>query len=153
MNPLIIPKSSLNDSGQLPKSWKNMISGTPGVAHFLNVLDAVSTVGGENSTEQSSNILSNESLEHAWAIPEPFGATSKKVKKSSPKWHRGICAIRVWSTLENKPSKDDKIKRYDFWHLRASKCYQFFKSCGDRWRWKFHRSELKYTINESPNHP
>ena len=42
----------------------NMISGTPGVVHFLNVLDAVSTVGGENFTEQSSNILSNESLEH-----------------------------------------------------------------------------------------
>ena len=32
---------------------RNMISGTPGVAHFLNVLDAVSTVGGEGSTEQN----------------------------------------------------------------------------------------------------
>ena len=58
------------------------MSGTPGVAHFLNVLDAVSTVGGENVTEQSSSVLSNKSLEHAWAIPEPFGETSKKVKKS-----------------------------------------------------------------------
>ena len=50
--------------GNFQKVEKNMISGTPGVAHFLNVLDAVSTVGGENFTEQSSNILSNESLGH-----------------------------------------------------------------------------------------
>ena len=30
--------------------------GTPGVAHFLNFLSAVATVGSENFTQQSSNI-------------------------------------------------------------------------------------------------
>ena len=56
MGPQNIPRSSLNHLGQLPNNRKIAIFGTPGVAHFLNFLSAVATVGAENFTQQSLNI-------------------------------------------------------------------------------------------------
>ena len=51
--------------GNFQKVEETLFLAPRGVAHSLNVLDAVSTVGSENFTEQSSNILSDESLGHA----------------------------------------------------------------------------------------
>ena len=56
MKPQNLRRLSLNHLGQLPKNREIVIFGTPKVAHFLNFLKAVATVGAENFTQQSSNI-------------------------------------------------------------------------------------------------
>ena len=79
MNPQNIWNSSLNHLGQLPKNKKFVICGTSMVAHFLNFLNAVATVGAENFTQQSSNIP----LMNLLSTPEPFLDHLEQLQKMS----------------------------------------------------------------------